>query len=135
MRTSMIVSQTGKKSDSGWPIIQAIVTSSGMTKRAIWIDEPMAIVSERSILSLTETVTAVTCSAAFPTRGRRMRATNSREMPPSVVKPSIEPMRNSAVTPVMTTTIKRMRKACQRIERMVSDRTSEDPECRGKRRT
>lgn len=40
-----------------------------MTKRAIWIEEPTATPSERSILSWTETDTAVTCSAALPTIG------------------------------------------------------------------
>lgn len=29
------------------------------------MEDPIAMLSERSILSLTETVTAVTCSAAF----------------------------------------------------------------------
>ena len=38
-----------------------------MTKRAIWIEEPTATEIERSILSLTDTETAVKCSAALPT--------------------------------------------------------------------
>lgn len=38
-----------------------------MTNRAIWIDDPTATEIERSILSFTDTDTAVKCSAAFPT--------------------------------------------------------------------
>lgn len=49
-----------------------------------------------------------------------MRATNSLETFPLEVSPSIDPMRNSAVTPVMTTTMKRMTKACKRVIRQKS---------------
>ena len=42
----------------------------------IWIDEPTATPIARSILFLLATVTAVTCSAAFPTMGRMMRPMN-----------------------------------------------------------
>lgn len=50
-----------------------------------------------------------------------MRATNSLETFPLEVRPSIDPMRNSAVTPVMTTTMKRMTKACKRVIRQKSE--------------
>jgi hypothetical protein len=41
---------------------QPSTTRKGITKRPIWIEEPTAIESDKSILSLTETTTAVTCS-------------------------------------------------------------------------
>lgn len=45
---------------------KGVATGDGRrATHAIWMLEPTAIVSERSILSLTETVTAVTCSAAL----------------------------------------------------------------------
>ena len=87
------------------------------------MDEPTATVIARSNLFLTDTVTAVTCSAAFPTKGykalqldlknlkrkigeltRRIRATNSRLMFPLLVKPSILSTNHSAVTPVRIVT-------------------------------
>ena len=54
---------------------------SGRTRRAICREEPQATPMERSILSLMATVTAVACSAALPTMGRRMRPMNSSETP------------------------------------------------------
>ena len=47
-----------------------------MTRRAICKLEPIATAIAKSILSLTATVTAVTCSLAFPTMGNRMSAMN-----------------------------------------------------------
>jgi hypothetical protein len=68
-----------------------------MTKSAIWMLEPMATPIERSSLSLPATVTAVTCSAALPQIGRRIKPTHSCEMPLAWVRPSIESTRTSAV--------------------------------------
>jgi hypothetical protein len=34
----------------GWPMAQAIRTRTGMTKRAIWMEDPTAMERERSIL-------------------------------------------------------------------------------------
>ena len=49
-------------------------------------------------MSLYDDVTAVTCSAALPTIGSKIRPTNSLLMLPVEVRPSIESTRNSAVT-------------------------------------
>ena len=57
--------------------------------------EPTATPIDRSILSLIATVTAVACSAALPTMGRRIRPTNVVEMPASRVNPSMEDTMNS----------------------------------------
>jgi hypothetical protein len=43
--------------------------------------------------------TYVTCSAALPTTGSRIKATNSVEILPVAVRPLIDETRNSAVTP------------------------------------
>jgi len=78
--------------------------------------EPTATPRDKVNLFLTETVTAVTCSAsrirprkkvmiyirgngpaAFPTIGKRMRPTNPLLIWPLAVRPSMEPTRNSAV--------------------------------------
>lgn len=51
---------------------------------SIWIEEPTATPIAKSILFLLATVTAVTCSAAFPTIGRiinPMKASLSPEFP------------------------------------------------------
>ena len=49
------------------------ITVKGTTKRAICVLLPRATPSDRSILSLVATVTAVRCSAALPTLGRRRK--------------------------------------------------------------
>ena len=60
--------------------------------------EPTATPRLSVSLSLTDTVTAVTCSAAFPTMGRRITPTNSLLIPPVAVSPLMESTKNSAVT-------------------------------------
>lgn len=72
------------------------VTDQG--KRELTILEPTATPRLRVNLSLTETVTAVTCSAAFPTIGSRITPTNSLLIAPVSVNPLMESTRNSAVT-------------------------------------
>ena len=54
-------------------------TMTGVTKSAIWMDDPTATPIARSILFFEATVTAVMCSAALPTIGRMMRPTNASE--------------------------------------------------------
>ena len=51
---------------------------------------PTATPIARSILSLTATVTAVACSAALPTIGRRINPTKVFEIPPDSVISLIE---------------------------------------------
>lgn len=97
-KNKTILSNGSKSMVNGLPRHQPRRINTGMTKRAIWILEPTATPILRSILSLMETVTAVTCSAAFPTMGRRMRPTHSCEIWPLAVRPSMELTRNSAVT-------------------------------------
>lgn len=63
------VSNTSKKSVIGCPIAQPMRTSTGRMHSDTWIDEPTAIDMERLSLSLTETVTAVTCSTELPGTG------------------------------------------------------------------
>jgi hypothetical protein len=60
------VSKTSKKSVIGCPIAQPMRTSTGRIHSDTWIDDPTAIDMERLSLSLTETVTAVTCSTELP---------------------------------------------------------------------
>jgi len=78
--------------------IQPNSTITGVTKSAIWILEPTATPIARSILFLLATVTAVTCSAAFPTIGRMMRPTKASEMLVLVTRWLILDTKNSAHT-------------------------------------
>jgi len=71
----------------------------GVTKRAIWIEEPTATPMARSILFFVATVTAVTCSAALPTMGRMMRPMKASLMPScSSTTALMESTMNSAQT-------------------------------------
>lgn len=56
---------------SGLSRPQAITTSKGMTNIAIWMLEPTATPIAKSILFLYDAVTAVACSAALDTIGKR----------------------------------------------------------------
>ena len=69
-----------------------------MCRNELTILEPTATPKLKVNLSLTDTVTAVTCSAALPTIGSKITPTNSLLINPDAVKPSIESTRNSAVT-------------------------------------
>ena len=51
----MTLSNGSKSSESGLPSAHARRTSTGMTKSAIWIEEPTATPMDRSSLSLYET--------------------------------------------------------------------------------
>ena len=52
----------------GW-VHPSLCAETDLDDSAIWMDEPKATPSARSSLFLAATVTAVTCSAAFPTIG------------------------------------------------------------------
>lgn len=86
-----------------FPAIQAMTTRSGRTKMLIWIELPTATAMDKSSLSLTATVTAVTCSAAFETMGRRMRPIHVLGGAPGAsATPSIASTSHSEVTPTRT---------------------------------
>ena len=73
---------------------QAKITQVGSTKMAIWMEEPMAIASARSILFFIATMTAVMCSTALPASGS---STTDRKLvgrPEPSAMPSIEPVIN-----------------------------------------
>jgi hypothetical protein len=53
-------------------------TSTGRMHSDTWIDEPTAIDMERLSLSLTETVTAVTCSTELPGTWGQLRSLRRR---------------------------------------------------------
>ena len=57
----IVVSKTLKNRVMLAPRGQPIMTIRGVTRRAIWMDEPTATPMARSILSFMATVTAVTC--------------------------------------------------------------------------
>ena len=60
---------------------QPSMTMTGMTKRAICVDDPSATPNARSILPFQAMTMAVLCSAAFPTIGIITKPTNVSEMP------------------------------------------------------
>lgn len=67
-----------------------ITMISGSTNNAICMLDPTATPIAKSILSLHATVTAVACSAALPTIGRRINPTKVLEIPPRSVIALIE---------------------------------------------
>ena len=71
-RKAETVSRVPNSKVSGTPSAHAMITIRGAMKTAIWVEDPIEIAKERSILSLPATVTAVKCSAAFPNNGRSM---------------------------------------------------------------
>lgn len=75
---------------SNLPMPHPITMINGSTNSAICMLDPTATPMARSILSLHATVTAVACSAALPTIGRRINPTKVSEMWPCVVSASIE---------------------------------------------
>ncbi|KAI9595789.1 hypothetical protein BDF19DRAFT_440075 [Syncephalis fuscata] len=67
-------------------MIQPMITSNGVTSKAICILEPSATPIAKSILFFMAVVTAVICSAALPTIGSRIKPTNvSLKAPPLVI--------------------------------------------------
>mmetsp|Transcript_101957 Transcript_101957/g.202426 ORF Transcript_101957/g.202426 Transcript_101957/m.202426 type:complete len:217 (+) Transcript_101957:103-753(+) len=73
----------------GTSIAQPTNTVKGTTKRAICAEDPSATPRDKSILSFMATVTAVACSAALPTIGRRITPIKDREIPHLSIMPSI----------------------------------------------
>jgi len=59
--------------------IQPITTSSGNTKSAICVDEPMATPRDKSNLPFIAKMTAEACSAALPTIGSTIVARKTPE--------------------------------------------------------
>ena len=51
------------------PMAQLNSTQTGSTNSAIWMDEPIAMPSAKSILFFMATITAVMCSTALPASG------------------------------------------------------------------
>jgi hypothetical protein len=82
--------KTGQRRRHRLPIIHPITTISGRISNATCKLDPIATPIARSILSLQATVTAVACSAAFPTIGRRISPTKVVDKPPDFVIESIE---------------------------------------------
>ncbi len=70
--------------------IQPKMTKKGVTSSAICIELPIATPMARSILSFIATTTAVTCSAALPTMGSRMRPMKVLEIWAVQTRESIE---------------------------------------------
>lgn len=125
-RAAEAVCQQSKRwSSSVWKVIRRpqwrirMIQTYGITKRAIcytvqiselkcissggtvwWLTmlEPTATPILRVSLSLSETVTAVTCSAAFPTIGSKIRPTHSLLILPLSVTPLMLSTSHSAVT-------------------------------------
>ncbi len=106
LRKKTTVSKASKRNVIGLPIIHPRITRKGVTRSAICMLLPMATPIARSILFLIETTTAVTCSAALPTIGRRIRPINVLLILAVSTIESILSTRNSAqtATPIVMTT-------------------------------
>src|SRR3954469_4823805 len=76
-----------------------VTTRTGATKRATWALEPIAMLTERSILSLRATSTATQCSAALPTIATTIGQMKNSERPIDCEASAIEPTRISDITP------------------------------------
>lgn len=68
-----IVSKSAKYSVKFFPMIHATMTKIGIMPAAIWIEDPTATPIVISVLPFMAIQTDVTCSAALPTRGRRIK--------------------------------------------------------------
>mmetsp|Transcript_19873 Transcript_19873/g.50238 ORF Transcript_19873/g.50238 Transcript_19873/m.50238 type:complete len:205 (-) Transcript_19873:609-1223(-) len=91
----MTVSKLPKKRSSPLSMPQLTRTITGMTKRAICVDEPSATPKARSILPLAAMTIAVECSAALPMMGRMTKPTKDSERPRPAAAPWIEPVSSS----------------------------------------
>src|SRR3954452_12550053 len=74
-------------------------TSTGATKSATWELEPIAMLTERSILSFIATRTATQCSAALPTMATTITPMKNSERPTACEASSIDPTSTSDMTP------------------------------------
>ncbi len=77
-------------------------TRTGATKSAIWVLEPIAMLTARSILSFMATATATQCSAALPTIATTMTPMKNSESPSEWEAAVSEPTRISDITPTAT---------------------------------
>jgi hypothetical protein len=84
------------------PITKESSTSTGATNIATWALDPIAMLTERSILSLTATSTATQCSAALPTIATTMIPMKNSLSPIDSEAASIDPTRISDITPTAT---------------------------------
>ncbi len=92
-----------KTSASGLgPITNEASTSTGTTNSAIWALEPIAMLTDRSILSLRATSTATQCSAALPTIAITIAPTKNSVRPIDSAASEIEPTSTSDITPTAT---------------------------------
>src|SRR5689334_1764670 len=80
-------------------------TNTGATKSATWALEPIAMLTERSILSLRATRTATQCSAALPTMATTITPMKNSESPIECEASLIEPTSTSDMTPTRTPAI------------------------------
>src|SRR5437660_11019359 len=78
-------------------------TSTGATNSAIWVLEPMAMLTARSILSFIATETATQCSAALPTIATTMTPMKNSDRPRVCDAAEVEQTRTYYKTPVETT--------------------------------
>src|SRR4051794_3097970 len=84
------------------PTNSEISTSTGATNSAICALEPIAMLTDRSILSFVAKNTATQCSAALPTIATTITATKNADSPIDFDPSSIEPTRISDITPTAT---------------------------------
>ena len=84
------------------PSTKEASTRTGATNSAIWALEPIAMLTERSILSLIATSTATQCSAALPTIATTITPMKNSLRPIDSEAASIEPTRISDITPTAT---------------------------------
>src|SRR5262245_36817881 len=87
------------------PITNESRTSTGATNRATWPLEPIAMLTDRSILSLIATRTATQCSAALPTIATTITPMKNWLNPTECDAASMEPTRISDITPTATPAI------------------------------
>src|SRR5215467_13063390 len=72
-------------------------TRTGATNSATWALEPIAMLTERSILSFIATRTATQCSAALPTIATTITPMKNSERPTACDASEIEPTRTSDI--------------------------------------
>ena len=80
-------------------------TRTGVTNSATWALEPMAMLIDRSILSLRATSTATQCSAALPTMATTMAPMKNSDRPSDSEAALTEWTRMSDITPTATPAI------------------------------
>src|SRR4051794_10060133 len=94
------------------------ITSTGATNSATWALEPIAMLTERSILSLRATRTATQCSAALPTIATTITPMKNSERPTDFEASAIDPTRTSDITPTSTPA----------TARTITDRRTDQPQ-------